>query len=142
MEEELIKNINETLRHQRVVHGLTQQDLADYLNIHRTTYTKYEKDHTPEIGILVKIAEFYSVTVDELLGLPKSKTVSTSVVFHSPEKDKDEAPCTWEEIGPITKNEKRLLSLYRVCKDKPAALKALRRIALELDSTDEYDDIF
>ncbi|MBQ4338275.1 MAG: helix-turn-helix domain-containing protein [Clostridia bacterium] len=137
-----MKNINETLRHQRIVHGLTQQDLADHLSIHRTTYTKYEKDHTPEIGILIKIADFYSITVDELLGLPKAKAVSTTVVFHSPEKDKEDAPCTWDEIGPITKNEKRLLSLYRVCKDKSAALDALRRIALELDSPDEYDDIF
>lgn len=49
--------------------GMTQQAVADRLQIHRTTYTKYEIGCvTPDQQGLVRLAEIFGVTVDRLLG--------------------------------------------------------------------------
>ena len=48
---------------------MTQQGVADRLQIHRTTYTKYEIGGvTPDQQGLLKLAEIFGVTVDYLLG--------------------------------------------------------------------------
>ena len=50
--------------------GMTQQAVADYLQIHRTTYTKYEtRCVTPDQEGLVRLANLFGVTVDFLLGV-------------------------------------------------------------------------
>ena len=53
------------LRHQR---GLTQADVAERLNIDRTTYSKYETNHIePSITILAKLTLIYNVDYNCLL---------------------------------------------------------------------------
>ena len=48
--------------------GLTQQEVADSLNVSNKTISKWERDEGyPEITILTEIAKFYSITTDELL---------------------------------------------------------------------------
>ncbi len=57
------------LRTLRKKHGMTQGDVADRLNMHRTTYTKYETDKTHVDQVyLVALAELFHVTTDYLLG--------------------------------------------------------------------------
>ncbi len=52
----------------RKANGLTQQQVADILNVSNKTVSKWERDDgCPEITMLPAIAEIYSVTVDELL---------------------------------------------------------------------------
>ena len=52
----------------RKANGLTQQQVADKLNVSNKTVSKWECDEGyPEITMLPAIAEIYSVTVDELL---------------------------------------------------------------------------
>ena len=52
----------------RKANGLTQQEVADKLNVSNKTVSKWEcDDGYPEITMLPAIAEIYSVTVDELL---------------------------------------------------------------------------
>lgn len=59
--------LSENLVSLRRSHGMTQQNVADYLNINRTTYTKYETGVTePGIETLLLIAKLYGVTLDEL----------------------------------------------------------------------------
>lgn len=49
--------------------GLTQQEVANYLNIGRSSYTKYESGtHIPDIYILDKLATLFNITIDELVG--------------------------------------------------------------------------
>ena len=47
----------------------SQQELANYLNVHQTTYSDYElgKLDIPT-GILIKLADYYATSVDYLLG--------------------------------------------------------------------------
>ena len=52
----------------RKANGLTQQDVADKLNISNRTLSSWETDRTtPDILLLPAIADLYGVTVDELL---------------------------------------------------------------------------
>ncbi|QNL45883.1 helix-turn-helix transcriptional regulator [Oscillibacter hominis] len=59
----------ETIRNLRIDNGYTQQQLAEYLHIKQNTYSQYELGilNYP-IDVLMKIADFYGVSVDYLLG--------------------------------------------------------------------------
>lgn len=56
-----------------------QIELANYLNVKQTTYSKYElgKINIP-IEIFIKLADYYDVSVDYLLGRTKEKTIAGS----------------------------------------------------------------
>ncbi|MEK4702013.1 helix-turn-helix transcriptional regulator [Solibacillus sp. FSL R7-0668] len=57
------------LRSLREGKGLSQKELADKLNINRSTYARYETSSTqPDYDILNAVANFYDVSVDYLLG--------------------------------------------------------------------------
>jgi len=59
----------ERLKALRSTMGLSQQELAHKLNINRSTYARYELGQTqPDFETLQKIADFFNVTVDYLLG--------------------------------------------------------------------------
>ncbi len=52
----------------RKVRGLTQQDVADRLNVSNKTVSKWERDEGyPEITIIPALAELFEVTSDEIL---------------------------------------------------------------------------
>ena len=52
----------------RKAKGMTQQEVADRLNVSNKTVSKWERDEgCPEIMMLPCLAELYSVTVDEIL---------------------------------------------------------------------------
>lgn len=59
----------ENIRNLRVDHGYTQKRIAEYLNIRQNTYSQYEIGvlNYP-IEVLLKLADFYGVSVDYLLG--------------------------------------------------------------------------
>ncbi len=48
----------------------TQQEVADMLNMHRSVYRRYESgERETPAWVVVKLAEYYRVTTDYLLGL-------------------------------------------------------------------------
>lgn len=64
--------IFENIKNLREDHDLTQKQVASFLNIKQTTYSKYElgKINIP-IEIFIKLADYYDVSVDYLLGRKK-----------------------------------------------------------------------
>lgn len=49
--------------------NLTQQELANILKVTQTTYQYYEKEKSePNIETLCKLADYYNVTLDYLVG--------------------------------------------------------------------------
>ena len=66
--------IYENIRNLREDHDKTQKELADYLNIKQTTYSKYElgKINIP-VEVFIKLADFYNVTIDYLVGRTNKK---------------------------------------------------------------------
>lgn len=56
--------------------NLTQQDIADSLNISYQAVSKWENDITaPDIDAIVKLADIFDVSADELLGRENRGTV-------------------------------------------------------------------
>lgn len=60
--------INERIRALRIRDKLTQQKMADILNISLNGYQKYEQaERAPSLDCLVKIADIFNVPTDFLL---------------------------------------------------------------------------
>lgn len=60
-------NIGKKLKELRLGEGLTQQKLAEILQISRVNYTRYETNAVrPDYETLIKLADFYDVSLDEL----------------------------------------------------------------------------
>ena len=59
----------ENIRNLREDHDKKQQELADYLNVKQTTYSKYElgKINIP-IEVFIKLADYYGVSIDYIVG--------------------------------------------------------------------------
>lgn len=58
--------------------GLSQQQLADRMNVVRQTISKWEKDlSVPDADALVRLADALDVTVPELLGQPVPENAGT-----------------------------------------------------------------
>lgn len=48
---------------------LSQKEMAEYLQIHQTTYSDYERGNlNVPVAILHKLADYYGVSVDYLIG--------------------------------------------------------------------------
>ncbi len=57
------------LRDLREDHDLTQNQLVEKLNMHKTTYTNYEQGKRDlPLEVAIKIADFYNVSLDYLAG--------------------------------------------------------------------------
>ncbi len=64
-----MKQLADCLRRWRKTHRYTQQQMAEFLAVHRTTYTKYETDTVdPPLDILCRMADVLDCTTDCLLG--------------------------------------------------------------------------
>lgn len=59
----------EKIRNLREDKDLTQQQMAEHLNITQATYSRYESGNldVPSV-VLIKLSKFYNVSIDYLLG--------------------------------------------------------------------------
>ena len=59
--------IGKKLKELRLSERLTQQQLADKLQISRVNYTRYETNVArPDYETLIKLADFYDISLDEI----------------------------------------------------------------------------
>lgn len=66
--------IFENIRNLREEHEKKQQELANYLHVKQTTYSKYElgKINIP-IEVFIALADYYDVSIDYIVGRRKTK---------------------------------------------------------------------
>lgn len=63
------------LKHLREDADLNQTQLANYLGMSQTGYSKYETgENDIPTQVLIKLAQFYKTSVDYILGLTDNKT--------------------------------------------------------------------
>ena len=63
------------LRDLRDDHDKTPQEIADVLNMHRSVYRRYESgERETPAWVVVKLAEYYHVSTDYLLGRTNDPT--------------------------------------------------------------------
>ena len=62
--------------------GLSQEQFGEMFGVSRQSVSKWESDQTmPELATIIKIADFFGISVDELLGRENMKTQKTENVF-------------------------------------------------------------
>lgn len=69
-----MNELNIKLKTLRKEHGYTQEQIADILNLTRSSIANYENGiNEPSISILVAIADLYNVSLDWLTGRTKTR---------------------------------------------------------------------
>lgn len=67
-----MENFYKRLKHLRTINHLTQLELANMLNIERSTLSSYETGRRyPTLVILIRVADVFDVSVDYLIGRDK-----------------------------------------------------------------------
>ena len=65
-------DLQKKLKELRKTYGYTQQEFSDKLGISRVNYTRYETGKVrPDYETIIKIADFYDVSLDELFDRKK-----------------------------------------------------------------------
>lgn len=66
----LVKTVGKNIKIARVRQGLTQTELAEEIDIHRTTMSKIERGIiVTKIGTIIKITDVLNLTLEDLLSL-------------------------------------------------------------------------
>lgn len=69
--------LNERIRALRITKGINQIQLANKLGVTKQSISNWENDNIlPSVDMLVKLATFFSVSTDYLLGLDNRRTLS------------------------------------------------------------------
>ena len=108
---------NDTIRILRQEKSLTTDDVAKAIGVSGSAYRNYERgERSPSFEILVKLADFYGVTTDYLLG-------------------REPAPDPFGEMRIDPNDEKAVLDRYMSFPPQTRAvlLDALRQLAGELE---------
>lgn len=121
--------INKILTEYRKANKLTQQQIAEVLDIKRSTYAYYENGkHLPSIGILSKLSRIYNISIDCLLGnadIHGDLLEDESEFYNKDTTDKAEE----QYLSSISKTEQEVLLLFRLIRDKDAAMDALKKLS-------------
>ncbi len=60
----------ERVRNLREDRDINQTQIAEYLQVHQTTYSDYELGNLNiPVDVLIKLAKFYNTSIDYLVGL-------------------------------------------------------------------------
>ena len=119
---------SEKIRSLREMHGLSQQQVADSLQVHRSTYSYYELGTSqPSFSTLIKLAKIFKVEPNFLLDFKEEE----DNVLHCEEpyyisKKKDEP----KYVCDLSSDEQKIILAYRLIKEKSKALSALQDILM------------
>lgn len=73
--------LSENLKSLRKTKGITQEELAIRLNVVRQTISKWEKGlSVPDADTLIKLADYFEVSVSELLGSKVETEVDSNII--------------------------------------------------------------
>ena len=93
-------SIGEKIQQFRKARGLSQEQLADSLDVSRQAVSKWETDQSsPDIENILALSKFFSVTTDELLGNDRASSAVDSA--HCPEKTKRRASFDARQLGRL-----------------------------------------
>lgn len=65
-------NLGETLKEHRLTMGISQSELARATDIKQQNISRWENNtHIPDVLECIKLADFYGISLDELVGRDK-----------------------------------------------------------------------
>lgn len=72
------------LKQLRKSHNMTQEELGSHIGLSKAVVSKYENSlGYPAFDVLIRIADYFGVTTDYLLGVSKGKTIDVSSLTES-----------------------------------------------------------
>lgn len=105
------------MRALRTVNHYTQQQIADLLNIDRTTYTSYEiSKNTPDIMLLDAFARIFHVDVDFILHIDTQNVDALCDEIETYVADNKEP--SYSLVSQLDKDERTLIAAYRLLSDE------------------------
>lgn len=117
--------LKENIKNCRLANNFTQQQIADALGIDRTAYANYELGHaTPSIDVLCKLAKIFGVSLDSLMDYFSDEESLAEKITDERAALLRDAP---QAIGYMTPDERQLLLLYRLSKNKPQILDFINK---------------
>jgi len=96
----------------RKENGLTQQQVADYLHLDRSSYAYYESGRTKiNIDILIRLAQFFQISLAMLVG----EELPAQLESGSPEENLETVLVndSVSRFSQLTRDEQYLVILYR-----------------------------
>jgi len=105
--------LGERIAEQRKKLGLSQEELAEKLNISQKSISKYELgDRKPQYKVLVRMAEYFGVTVDYLLRSTDTQDFGICDCGNTIKELRTEAGMTQEELGMLLNVQNAAVSKY------------------------------
>lgn len=81
-------HLAENLRKYRLEKDLTQEDVADYLNITPQSVSKWERGETyPDITLLPALANIFETSIDLLIGMDEVRSAEARLKIHAKAHD-------------------------------------------------------
>ena len=63
-----MSSFSDRLKELRKTKGVTQKQIADAVGVAERNYRRYEANHNPNVDTLNKLADYFNVSTDYLLG--------------------------------------------------------------------------
>ena len=130
MVEKKIKPLADKLKELRKNFCMTQDDIAELLDMSRTTFSKYENGAAnPPLSVLRKLSVIYNVPIEYLI----HDEHSSKLIFNSSTEDKvPEEEQSFQYFSQLTKEERKLILKLRLMKKEKKA-----ELMRSIESTDE-----
>ena len=78
-----MKKYGEYLKNERLFRKISQNKLAKAIGVTQQAISLYESNtNEPTIGVCERIADFYGITVDELIGRDYEKSTNNAVIYN------------------------------------------------------------
>lgn len=127
------KMLGEMMKKLRKEHGFSQTVVAEYLDVDRSTYTKYELGRIPDATVVARLAALYGISADSILSVfydaGKENTSGVAVLSGA---DKEAS------LYILNKEEQMLIEYYRNCLRKDTVLDFTQNVYLEdAENSDE-----
>lgn len=82
------------IRELRKSKGISQKEMAELLEISRSTYTRYESGlRNPDVNTLIKIAKIFKVSTDYILGIENNEPILEDIMMR------------YRNLSPINKDK-------------------------------------
>lgn len=121
----------ENLKKYRIMKELTQEDVADYLNITPQSVSKWERGETyPDITLLPALANIFETSIDLLIGMDAIRAVEAKISIHKKAND-------FMRCNQLDSAEKVYRDALLIYPNKPGMILGLASVLALKDKSEE-----
>lgn len=146
--------IGDILKKLRIENGLTSDELCCKIGIKGGSYRNYERnDRKPDYDTLVKLADFYGVTTDYILGRPEAPEPPKNPIQEASQKERV-ALEKWlsldgEKREAVLHVMQSIIDAYEMAGENPIRIKIMKKsryrtsagIGYDLNDADAWENV-